>query len=67
MKSNKLTITDQRLIGETFTSYYKKLFTSSNPDDMDFCLREIQSGVTIAMNQKLLAAFSKHEIKEAIF
>lgn len=67
MDSNGLTITDQKLIKETFSSFHKKLFTSSHPADMEFCLQAIQPSVTEAMTQKFLATFFEFEIKEAIF
>lgn len=59
---------DPEMINQTFINYFNNLFKTSNPEDsnVEEALRGIQPRVTQSMNNKLLAHFSKAEIKLAI-
>jgi exonuclease III len=44
-------------IEEAFTSYFRNIFTSSNPTDMDLCLEALPSRVSPDMNANSLGSF----------
>ena len=57
---------DQDNIGNVMESYYKELFSSSNPNLEDDSLEKILCIVTDEMNGDLMKEFTKLEVKEAL-
>ncbi|XP_013607959.1 PREDICTED: uncharacterized protein LOC106314671 [Brassica oleracea var. oleracea] len=49
------------------TSYFRKIFESSNPDDIEDALSQVPASITGAMNDNLTALVSEWEIKLALF
>lgn len=50
-----------------FSQFFIYLFTSTNPLNIDLCLKIIQLYVSNEMNQLLMVDFIEVEIKEALF
>jgi hypothetical protein len=50
-------------IEEAFVGYFRSLFTSTRPQNLEKCISAIESNITEEMNNKLLATFTKEEIK----
>lgn len=44
---------DPKEIGGAFTDYYKRLFTSSSPSNIDLCITGLTEQITPKMNDKL--------------
>lgn len=61
-------ISDRKELDHAFENYFVNMFTSSNPsvDIIDNALQDIQSTVTPAMNDRLLAPFTRDGIERAI-
>ena len=57
---------DQDNIGNVMESYYKELFSSSNPNLEDDSLEKIPCMVTDEMNGDLIKEFTELEVKEAL-
>jgi hypothetical protein len=53
-------------IEAAFVGYYKGLLTSARPQNVDKCISAIGSIITDEMNDKLLATFTKEEVKQAL-
>ncbi|XP_041024388.1 uncharacterized protein LOC121264998 [Juglans microcarpa x Juglans regia] len=61
------TISDQKQIGESFTQFFKGLFATSNPKQMEDVINTVKRKVTPQMNEALIAPFRKEEVEEAVF
>ena len=59
-------VIDQDNIGNVMESYYKELFSSSNPNLEDDSLEKIPCMVTDEMNGDLMKEFTELEVKEAL-
>jgi hypothetical protein len=55
--------TETTAIDEAFVRYYRGLFTFAKPQNMEKCTSAISSKITDEMNDKLLATFTKEEVK----
>jgi hypothetical protein len=53
-------------IGEAFTSYFKYLFSSEGPTEMEYCLDAMAQRVTPKKNLTLLKEFTGEEIVHAL-
>ncbi|XP_042952203.1 uncharacterized protein LOC122289285 [Carya illinoinensis] len=51
-----------------FRSYFENIFTSSQPntEDIEDCLRDLESRVTSGMNEKLTRAYNRIEVEEML-
>ncbi|WZZ78223.1 hypothetical protein YC2023_098795 [Brassica napus] len=49
------------------TSYFRQIFESSNPEDIEDALSQVPASITGAMNDNLTAPVSEWEIKLALF
>lgn len=58
--------TTQEEIEDAFVRYYRGLFTSSKPQNMERCISAIGSNVSAEMNARLTATFTKEELKWAL-
>lgn len=67
MDSNGSLYSKQSEIGDVFSQSFSHLFSSSYPNDFDFCLQVMHPCVAEEINQSLLAEFTKEEAKEALF
>lgn len=54
-------------MGMIFSTYFSQLFSSSNPSNIDICIRHIQLVVTDAMSASLIVEFTEIEIKDVVF
>lgn len=54
-------------IGNAFTQFYKALFTSSDPAQIECCLHSLSSTVSTEMNDMLLQAFIADDVQQAVF
>lgn len=54
-------------MGALASAFYKDLYTSEGTEDMERVLSTVPTKVTTAMNEQLLMAFEKEEIKRALF
>ena len=57
---------DEEAISALLVEYYTKLFTSSNPQDLDRILDGVQSVVTNEMRAELEKPYTSEEVGEAI-
>lgn len=53
--------------GEVASSYFTKLFTSSNPDEFHYLFHDFRPKVTDEMNKLLISSVTKEEIREIVF
>ena len=49
------------------TSYFRQIFESSNPEDIDIALTEVSTSITGALNEDLTRPVTEWEIKLALF
>lgn len=54
-------------MGESVSAFYKALYTAKGTTDMNHVLQIVPTKVTSVMNEKLLAAFDKDEVRVALF
>lgn len=54
-------------IGHVFSKFYKNLFSSSNPTQIQDCLQVIHHCIKAAMNSILLNPYSVEEVERALF
>ena len=57
---------DEEAVSALLVEYYTKLFTSSNPQDLDRILDGVQSVVTNEMRAELEKPYTSEEVGEAI-
>lgn len=50
-----------------FSAFYRQLFLSSNPSNIEYCLSHLHPLVSDSMNASLLVDLSVDEIKEVVF
>lgn len=67
LSTNGSMLTEQKCIGDTFSSFYSHLFTSSNHSNIDEFLQAMSPRVTDQMNQQLFTKFTEAKFKAAIF
>lgn len=53
--------------GEVALDYFRKLFTSSNPDNFNDLFHDLMPRVTDETNKALIRLVTKEEVNEAIF
>jgi hypothetical protein len=58
--------TDPNAIEAAFVRYYNGLFTLASPSNMEQCISALGGRVFDEMNMKLIATFTKEEIKQAL-
>uniref|UniRef100_A0A2N9G6M3 Reverse transcriptase domain-containing protein n=1 Tax=Fagus sylvatica TaxID=28930 RepID=A0A2N9G6M3_FAGSY len=58
---------DEDMIETTLVSYYKTLFTSSTPVDMEEVLNGVTRVVSTEMNDQLIREFTASEVEHALF
>ena len=54
-------------VGDEINVYFEKLFTSSNPRQVDAILSGIPQVITAQMNNKLTKPVSEMEVRKAVF
>ena len=58
---------DEDMIETTLVSYYKTLFTSSTPVDMEEVLNGVTRVISTKMNDQLIQEFTASEVEHALF
>uniref|UniRef100_A0A7N2N3A5 Reverse transcriptase zinc-binding domain-containing protein n=1 Tax=Quercus lobata TaxID=97700 RepID=A0A7N2N3A5_QUELO len=59
-------VEDKQDIRKTMVNYFKTMFTSSNPTNIDSILDGINTKVTTAMNAELTKCFTAEEVEQAL-
>lgn len=67
MDDNRVRISNPSDIGNVFTQYYKSLFATSKPINIEASLNALDQKVTEEMNHNLLKPFTKAEVQNAVF
>lgn len=58
--------TETAAIEEAFVGYFQGLFTSARPQNVEKCISALSNKITREMNDKLVATFTKEEVKQAL-
>lgn len=64
---NGTMVTGQDQIGDVFSTFFSKIFMSTNSVDFGSCLQDLDSCVTNEMNQMLMDEYTKKEDQDTIF
>lgn len=59
-------VTDERDVGDIFMDFYSRLFTTSNPTDLERVLAGVQTVVSAPMNDALTKPYVREEVEVAI-
>lgn len=62
-----MTYYDETSISFCFTQFYRDLFTSSKPSQIDICLSTLHLKLTVHMNALLCKPFFIEEVKSVVF
>ena len=60
-------VEDEKGLVAIATSYFRQIFESSNPEDIEEALAQVPSTITGAMNDNLIAPVTEWEVKLALF
>jgi hypothetical protein len=66
MDVNGVSCTQPGDVERAFVTYFQTILTTSNPSFVNECISSIESKVSRAMNDKLLASFSGVDVKVAL-
>ncbi|XP_056846710.1 uncharacterized protein LOC130497708 [Raphanus sativus] len=67
LDGNGNTVEDEEGLVAIATSYFRQIFESSNPQDIEEALSEVPTTITEPMNESLTAPVTEWEIKLALF
>ncbi|XP_013589029.1 uncharacterized protein LOC106404232 [Brassica napus] len=67
LDANGNTVEDEEELVAISTSYFRQIFESSNPEDIEEALAQVPTTITGAMNDNLTAPVSEWEVKLALF
>ena len=67
LDTNVNIVEDEEGLVAIATSYFRQIFESSNPEDIEDALYQVPASITGAMNDNLKASVSEWEIKLALF
>ena len=59
-------VLDEREVGAIFVDFYTRLFSSSNPTDLERILEGVQPVVSNSMNEALTCLYSREEVEVVI-
>ena len=60
-------VTEDKEIQHISVSYFNKLFTSTNPQDFEDSLAEVQTLITDQTNDFLMAPATENEVRATLF
>ena len=60
-------ITEDKGVEQVAVDYFEDLFSTTSPSEFDGFLADMTPGITHQMNQRLLRAATKEEVRQALF